>query len=168
MTEGSCSSLAFAYVGNKAGYDVLDFRDGGSRRFFGANSSIEMITKLPGVSSETVFGKDDAESANQLLSTLIPGKEYYLATGLHAAIVRKNNGKYEYLELQSSSNNGWQELNDSVLATRFGCSCSKILEFPNFLIDVDSLADSQEFLDILGYINTAETEQHKGESGHVK
>lgn len=31
MTKGSCSSLALAYAGNKAGYDVLDFRDGDSR-----------------------------------------------------------------------------------------------------------------------------------------
>lgn len=27
-TEGSCSSLALAYAGNKGGYDVLDYRDG--------------------------------------------------------------------------------------------------------------------------------------------
>ncbi|HGQ4216718.1 TPA: hypothetical protein ACL7J0_001611 [Streptococcus pneumoniae] len=29
-TKGSCSSLAFAYIGNKAGYTVLDFRGGKS------------------------------------------------------------------------------------------------------------------------------------------
>lgn len=28
MTAGSCSSLAFAYIGNKHGFDVLDFRPG--------------------------------------------------------------------------------------------------------------------------------------------
>ena len=40
MTQGSCSSLAFAYIGNKNGLDVLDFRDGGSRRVFSMNKNI--------------------------------------------------------------------------------------------------------------------------------
>ena len=34
LTKGSCSSLAFMYAGNKAGLDVLDFRDGNSRSVF--------------------------------------------------------------------------------------------------------------------------------------
>jgi len=49
VTEGSCSSLAFAYVGNRAGYDVLDFRDGESRTFFSLRSSIEEVANLPDV-----------------------------------------------------------------------------------------------------------------------
>lgn len=34
LTKGSCSSLSFAYAGNKCGFDVLDFRDGQSRFIF--------------------------------------------------------------------------------------------------------------------------------------
>lgn len=33
-TNGSCSSVALAYIGNKAGYDVSDFRGGKSEEFF--------------------------------------------------------------------------------------------------------------------------------------
>lgn len=166
-TDGSCSSLAFAYAGNKAGYNVLDFRDGNSREYFSSNSSISQIAELPGVDSKIVYGKDDVSCADQLLSEMQSNKEYYLATGQHAAIVRMNNGHSEYLELQSAYDNGWHVLHDERLIKRFGCGINKT-DYPNFLIDVDSLAGSSEFLDILGYINTDENNQRKGESGHVK
>ena len=166
-TSGSCSSLAFAYAGNKAGYDVLDFRDGDSRSFFSNNNSILTIAALPGVESKVVYGRDDVACADQLLSEMKPGKEYYLATGQHASIVRQNNGHYEYLELQSASDNGWHLLHDGRLFDRFGCDINKV-EYPNFLIDVESLGNCNEFLDLLGYINTAEENQNKGESGHVR
>lgn len=166
-TRGSCSSLAFAYAGNKAGYDVLDFRDGNSRSYFSNNNSILRITALPGVESKVVFGRDDVACADQLLSEMKPGKEYYLATGKHASIVRKNNGIYEYLELQHPTDNGWHLLHDGGLFDRFGCAIHKD-EHPNFLINVESLANCYEFLDLLGYINTAAEKQNKGESGHVR
>lgn len=166
-TSGSCSSLAFAYAGNKAGYDVLDFRDGNSRSYFSNNNSILTIAALPGVESKVIYGRDDVACADQLLSEMQPGKEYYLATGQHASIVRQNNGHYEYLELQSASDNGWHLLHDGRLFDRFGCDVNKV-EYPNFLIDVDSLGNCNEFLDLLGYINTAEASQNKGESGHVR
>lgn len=166
-TSGSCSSLAFAYAGNKAGYDVLDFRDGNSRSYFSNNNSILTIAALPGVESKVVYGRDDVACADQLLSEMKPGKEYYLATGQHASIVRQNNGHYEYLELQSASDNGWHLLHDGRLFDRFGCDINKV-EYPNFLIDVESLGNCNEFLDLLGYINTDEDNQNKGESGHVR
>ncbi len=167
-TKGSCSSLAFAYIGNRAGYDVLDFRDGESRHFFAMNSSIDKIAHLPGVTSKIINGFDDIDCANTLLSTMQEGKEYYLATGEHAAIVRKNGDRYEYLEMQSTWNNGWKTLNDRVLHHRFGCETTQEQALPNFLIDSDSLLTNQEFLDILGYLNTAENEQRKGGGGHVR
>lgn len=166
-TRGSCSSLAFAYAGNKAGYDVLDFRDGNSCSYFSNNNSILTIAALPGVESKVVYGRDDVACADQLLSVMQPGKEYYLATGQHASIVRLNNGHYEYLELQSALDNGWHLLHDGRLFDRFGCDINKV-EYPNFLIDVDSLGNCNEFLDLLGYINTAEESQNKGELGHVR
>ena len=103
-TEGSCSSLAFAYAGNKAGYMVLDFRGGASCEYFSQNASIETVANLPGVDSKIIYGTDDIKCSNDLLSAIETGKEYYFAAGLHASIVRKTNSGYEYLELQHPIN----------------------------------------------------------------
>lgn len=168
MTAGSCSSLAFAYAANKAGYNVLDFRGGESREFFADNNSIKMISELNGVQSQIVYGKNDIICANDLLGQMQPGKEYYFATGVHAAIVRKNGDGYQYLELQSSNDNGWHELNNIGLTNRFGCESMNDEDYPNFLIDIESLGKSREFLDLIGYINTAESDQVKGVSGYAK
>ena len=169
LTEGSCSSLALAYAGNKAGYDVLDFRDGDSRAFFSSRDSIQKIASLPGVKSTVLNGTNDIASANQLLGWMTPGKEYYLATGQHASIVRRNGDAFEYLELQHpSGGNGWHNLDDNILMARFGCRSTHMVSYSNFLIDVDSLSSSHEFLDILGYINTADVEQRKGGAGNVR
>lgn len=35
-----------------------------------------------------------------LLNKVEEGKEYYLSTGAHTTIIRKIDGKFEYLELQ--------------------------------------------------------------------
>lgn len=168
LTEGSCSSLALAYVGNKAGYDVLDFRDGQSRDFFASRSSVEKLAALPGVFAVTLTGRNDIASADQLLALMEPGKEYYLATGEHAAIVRKQDDGYEYLELQHPSDgNGWHGLNSNVLEKRFGCESAHLVSYANYLIEIGSLADNREFLSLLGYINTAEGEQRRGGAGHA-
>lgn len=167
-TEGSCSSLAFAYAGNVGGYDILDFRDGQSRSFFSQNSTIEVIANLPNVDSVILRGKDDILCTNNLLHTMVPGKEYYLATGVHAAIVRRLDDHFEYLELQHPTANGWKYLDDFVLLNRFRCTHSNFFECPNYLIDVASLSGNDEFLGILGYLNTSESEQRKGGNGHAR
>lgn len=168
QTDGSCSSLAFAYCGNKAGFTVLDFRDGESRRFFSRNDSILQIANLPNVNSYIEWGKDDELCANRLMSKMQPDVEYYLATGEHAAIVRLHNGHYEYLELQApGDNNGWHLLHPISLYERFGCGVNDV-DYPNILIEVESLTRNSEFLDLLGYINTAEPNQNKGDYGYVK
>ncbi len=171
MTEGSCSSLALAYAGNKAGYIVYDFRDGKSRKAFSLRSNINQIANLANVNSSVIYGKDDAECAERLMSKMESGKEYYLATGRHAAVVRKNNdGHYQYLELQSQykSDNGWQFLTQRALYERFACQSTHDTEWSNYLIDLASLQQSNEFLNLLGYINTDESVQAKGEEGHVR
>ena len=169
LTAGSCSSLALAYAGNRGGYRVLDFRDGASRDYFSSRSSIQRITELPDVRSSILNGTDDIASTNQLLNFMVPGNEYYLATGAHASIVRRTEQGYEYLELQHPSNgNGWHTLNNDILSARFGCRTNRPVPNSNFLIDVNSLSGNQEFLSILGYINTAESEQRKGGTGNVR
>ena len=169
MTKGSCSSLALAYAGNKAGYDVLDFRDGDSRLFFSSRNSIQTVANMPSVNSTVLRGTNDIAIANQLLSGIQDGKEYYLATGGHAAIVKRGEKGYQYLELQHPSNgNGWHNLSDYILRQRFGCNDSRTYECSSYLIDVDSLANSSEFRNLLGYINTASSSQKKGAYGNVR
>lgn len=171
MTEGSCSSLAFAYAGNRAGYIVYDFRDGRSREVFSLNSSIEQIANIEGVNSVILHGRDDSICAEQLMSNMERGREYYMATGAHAAIVRLNNeGHYQYLELQSGipEDNGWQPLTLSALYDRFGCVDGQSNEYPNYLIELESLQNNSEFINLLGYINTAESSQIRGVNGHER
>jgi len=168
LTPGSCSSVAFAYAGNRAGYNVLDFRDGESRLFFSSNSSIQQVADLSDVESVVLNGTDDFESSRQLFAYMADGKEYYFATAMHAAIIRNQGGTLEYLELQSPNNNGWRALNDVALERRFGCIHNEEISLPNFLISVDSLGRSNEFLSLLGYINTNEHEQRRGANGHVR
>lgn len=171
MTEGSCSSLALAYVGNRAGYVVYDFRDGQSRTVFSTRRSIEQIANLEGVNSVILRGTDDTLCAERLMASMETGREYYMATGAHAAIVRLNDeGHYQYLELQSGipSNNGWQPLTLNALSVRFGCEDGQAMECSNYLIELDSLQNNTEFLNLLGYINTDESAQVRGASGHER
>ena len=168
-TEGSCSSLALAYAGNKGGYDVLDYRDGNSREYFATRSSIEDIAHIPGVESFVLNGTNDFESVSQLLSGVKDGEEYYLASGQHAAIIRHNNNQFEYLELQHQSDgNGWHSLNNDILKCRFGCESDRLIPSKSYMMNVSSLSKNNEFKNILGYINTAEQDQMKGTKGYVR
>lgn len=179
MTQGSCSSLAFAYIGNKNGLDVLDFRDGGSRRVFSMNKNIMKMLELPGVEGSITKVKKEVQGTIDVLKNLELNKEYYLATGKHAAIVRKLDTGYQYLELQSKYQNGWMpfERYGSMAATlnkRFGCrktvdkSFGYVWERTVILMDVDSFKDNEEFEQLLGYINTAVDKQRKGALGDVR
>lgn len=171
MTQGSCSSLAFAYAGNRAGYIVYDFRNGRSREVFSSRSSVEQIANMDGVNSVIQQGTDDTACAERLMSSMEVGREYYLATGAHAAVVRLNsNGVYQYLELQSGiqEENGWHTLTPWSLYQRFGCEDGQLSACSSYLIELDSLQNNEEFLNLLGYINTNESEQVRGERGHVR
>ena len=171
MTEGSCSSLALAYAGNKAGYVVYDFRGGQSRSVFSSRDSIRQIASMKGVSSIMESGINDTECAERLMSKMEKGHEYYMATGRHAAVVRlSNEGHYQYLELQSeiSSDNGWQPLTLRALYERFGCEDRHKTEWSNYLINIETLQNNKEFLNLLGYINTDKIAQKKGVYGHVR
>lgn len=171
MTKGSCSSLAFAYAGNKIGFDVLDFRDGLSRVFFSRSGTITDIAEKVGgtVAKHT----NDFTKANELLRKTQVGKEYYFTSGSHASIVRKTATGYEYLELQSATSNGFKPLNNSVLKQRFGAKKSHTTygqkyETKDCIIDIDLLKEDTGFKKVLGYINTNVTEQRKGIRGTLK
>lgn len=179
MTQGSCSSLAFAYIGNKNGLDVLDFRDGGSRRVFSMNKNIMKMLELPGVEGSITKIKKEVQGTIDVLKNLELNKEYYLATGKHAAIVRKLDTGYQYLELQSKYQNGWMPFERygsmaTTLNKRFGCrktvdkSFGYVWERTVILMDVDSFKDNKEFEQLLGYINTAVDKQRKGALGDVR
>lgn len=179
MTEGSCSSLAFAYIGNRNGFDVLDFRGGGSQYVFSMNGNIRKMLELPGVNGSITMVKKEISGTMEVLDDLVLNKEYYLSTGKHAAIVRKVERGVEYLELQSKNENGWMPFDryGSMAATldkRFGCrktvdrKFGKVWEKPVILMDVESFSENAEFEQILGYINTALESQKKGVLGDVK
>ena len=172
-TKGSCSSAAFAYIGNKGGYTVLDFRGGKSCDFFSRDSRIQMIGNLPGVKMHVVKNTNDYTAVRQLLEKVEAGNEYYLATGRHAAVIRKNEGRFEYLELQSRISNGFKPLDNVVLKERFKCKKTHSTrhgkyEVDSYIIDSNSLKDNPEFHNLLSFINTAGSKQMKGIEGHEK
>ena len=175
-TVGSCASMSLAYVGNCAGYDVLDFRDGKSREFFGIRDNSIMMSQMDGVKATIVTDGNDYTAAKKLLAGMETSKEYILYTGYHSSVVRKTEGGYEYLELQDEKDNGWKKFSedtDTTLRYRFGCKkwhsfMGERYERENLLIDAESLAESKGLPEILQYINTEADKQHKGGRGHAK
>ena len=173
MTKGSCSSLSFAYIANKNGLDVLDFRGGESQEFFSTTGNIYKISQLPGIKSVVEENINDIIGTMNLLKTIEEGKEYYLATGNHAAIVRKIENKYQFLELQSPKENGFKQLTTNILKNRFHCKQTHSIQgikfkTKNILMEVDSFKDNSEFEEIMCYINTSADKQIKGASGSEK
>lgn len=182
MTRGSCFSLACAYAGNVNGLDVIDYRGGASQDEFAR--MFREIARLKGVSAE-IETKGGLRPAKTLLKKVEEGKEYVFNAGRHSAVVRNIGGKLQYLELQSAADSGWHDFEydtivfagtpyertvhydlSKILEWRFGCKGRTISE--SSLIDIESFKDSDEFRDLLGYINTAEDKQKKGTSGSIK
>ena len=171
LTLGSCSSLAFAYAGNKAGLDVIDYRGGKSRSFFSRDPNIAKITEALG--GVIVEHYNDFSAVKEVIKKTVVGKEYYFATGEHAAIIRTTENGVEYLELQTVKENGFKPLNDRVLRGRFGAKKSHSvygIKIPHttFLIDVESFKNVRGLKELFGYINTNENKQMKGEKGTAK
>ena len=158
-TSGSCASLAFAYAANKGGLDVLDFRGGKSLDYFSTFTNLMQICdKVGGYSSFSTTGI-------QLMKQTQQGKLYYLVYAQHAAIVRQvGKGKYEFLELQHSTSNGWKPLDSRVFSWRFGGSGRQF----GLIMDIELLQRDSGFKKMVGYINTAKEDQRKGMSGTIK
>lgn len=171
LTTGSCSSLAFTYAGNRCGFNVLDFRGGVSQSFFSRTGNIMSIAEKVGgtVAKHT----NDYKKAKDLLKTTQMGKEYYFTCGSHAAIVRRTETGFEYLELQSPYVNGFKPLDENVLKRRFAAKKSHTVygtkcETRDCIIDIDLLRKDSGFRRMLGYINTAKDKQRKGKSGTTR
>lgn len=172
-TKGSCSSLALTYVGNKAGYEVLDFRGGESCSFFSRNSNIDNIVKRAG--GIVIEEYNDFDAASKLFAMLEQKKEYYFGCAQHVAIIRNKKGVIEYLELQSSNPKikGWHKLDKSELKNRFGAKTRHSVfgfkyKLSAELIDIDELGKADGFKEMLGYINTKTANQQKGLTGTIK
>jgi hypothetical protein len=172
MTNGSCTSLALAYAGNKYGFDVLDFRGGKSCELFALDKNIEILAKAGGFVEKNLDGFENAE---KLLSRVEKGKEYLFTSGDHTAIIRKTDKRLEYLELQSSIalENDFVPLTKNELRNRFNTKKSRTsagikLPFIDILIELDKLKNSENFKELLSYINTKTNEQKKGTEGNKK
>ena len=175
MTKGSCASVGLAYIGQKMGWNVLDFRDGESRRMFSGSAFLKSLSEMNGMKALTAQGASSMTVANRLLKMVEPGKEYYLAVGRHAAIVRKNDaGALQYLELQSKNRSGWTDFDGNpryTLKTRFGCTqTSSAAANYDFMLDIteSDFTSSDDFRSLLGFLNTEENAQRKGQHGTIK
>lgn len=177
-TKGSCVSLSYAYAANRLGFDVLDFRGGSSQSIMSRNAGIKDVAESPGVKSTIIRSTNDITAAKQLIKTMEPGKEYLLSTGRHMAVVRMDStGKgYEFLEMQSSHQNGWKPFSpklEETLRARFDCKRSHTfygqrVEHDSLLIQLDSLRGCKTFENALPYINTSPEKQMKGAGGYEK
>lgn len=172
-TRGSCSSLALTYIGNKNGLNVLDFRGGESQRFFSTPQNILKMCDELNIKYKMELNYNDNLGAMNLLNKVEEGKEYYLSTGAHATIVRKLDGRLQYLELQDKTDNGFKQFTSQTLKKRFGCKQTHTIQgmkckARSVLIDLDEFEDKEGFKEILGYINTLENKQLKGVNGSAK
>lgn len=172
-TKGSCASLALTYAARRAGLDVTDFRGGDSRSYFSVKANTRaFMLQLGGKVEEHT---SDVTAANRLLKTMEEGKEYYLSTGRHAAIVRKHDGKFQYLELQSGKEggNGFKDFTSTTLINRFRCQKSHTLYGEEYavksaLTDITAFNKDPNFRLMMGYINTKKTEAQSGVSGRMR
>ncbi|STO60119.1 phage Mu protein gp30-like protein [Canicola haemoglobinophilus] len=178
-TKGSCASLALAYIGNRLGLDVTDYRDGESRSFFSNALNFRKLVTTQGVKSAVFEVVREAKDVATLLEKeLVLGKEYILGAGKHAAIVRKTENGLEYLEMQLTKGNGWKSFAKEYgtvvkgLQKRFGCSIRPDkygFKSRVELAEVDSFKSIKtDMRAILGYLNTATNKQKKGNLGGAK
>lgn len=179
-TQGSCASLTLAYCANKCGLDVTDFRGGKSQIFFSSDS--KDVYKIANADIQTYKVKKEAAEVAQIIQKIEHNKEYCLSTGKHVTVIKLTDGKgLQYLELQNEIP-GWQpfgntdERIEKTLNRRFGCRktverspySGSVFEQTVMLTEVDSVQPTDEFRDILGYLNTATNKQKKGTGGYAK
>ncbi|MDD7323161.1 MAG: hypothetical protein SOU37_01620, partial [Campylobacter lanienae] len=183
LTQGSCVSVALAYLANKAGFDGRDFRGGTSRRMFSTKARVLGILK-----DVSIKYYNDKATNNNAFKDMInvlkeqENKEFLMLYGRHCAIVKKDKNSFKYLELQSNKDekNGWTSFkvgDRDMIKARFGAIDKDEVTFKGetikktiggMLIDAQSLVNSKEFHDIIGYFNTLEGKELKGKDGNIK
>lgn len=186
MTKGSCVSQMFAYCSNRHGVDVTDFRGGNSCDMFSRNINIPNVFKTANSNFIEHMVDREAKDAAKIIAGLEKDKEYCLVVGRHASIIRNSSEHgLQYLELQSELHKGWmpfeteQRSVEDTLYHRFGCrkridktktymGKDIVIQKKVWLADVDSFQMTEEFKDIMGYINTATDKQKKGVRGFAK
>lgn len=176
-TDGSCASVAFAYIGQKLGFDVRDFRGGASMETFRDWNNLKSFVKMDGLKVFRAKGACSLTVGNRLLKQVEEGKEYYLCVGRHASIVRKKDNVLQYLELQAdieSGVGGWTNFDGNpryTLNNRFGCTntSNPWHEKLDFMIDLDdSEFNEDEIQSLLGFINTNKDDEKKGAGGNIR
>lgn len=173
-TGGSCASLGLCYAGQVHGIDVVDFRGGKSMDITAMKFNLDKI--MEAIGDENMLkatARSTLAAANKLLKQVEEGKQYYYAAGKHCAIVRKENGKLQYLELQTTDENGWTDFDGNpryTLSRRFGCtSRNKFgLDEDARMIEVSHMNDNDFLKNMLGFINTDVDKQKKGVGGYAK
>lgn len=167
-TGGSCASVALSYCANKVGLDVTDFRGGNSKEFF--SEHYYKAIKLADADIKTYKVKKEVSEVTDIISNIETNKEFVLSAGRHITIIKRTErGGFYYLELQGDQeSNGWIKVGkdrdeiERVLKERFRCrktvrrnsKTGKPTRSSILLIDVDSFKKTDEFKDILGYLNT--------------
>lgn len=170
LTKGSCVSVGLAYIANKNGMFVTDFRGGRSQRLF--SHGWANLSKIFNDKKATEY--NGFESTEKVLAEMEKDKEYALVTGRHFSIVKRTDNGFKYLELQSPTDNGYKPLTKQALRDRFGVKIRRTLyHMPvkqnAYLIGLDKFSDNQSTLrDLVGYLNTDGKNEKKEINGSVK
>ena len=166
QTSGSCASLSLAFIGNKHGLDVIDYRGGESQKFF--SNTRWLVNMMESVGGVTTTESSAARLRNWAVGNMTSGKLYALRAGCHMAIVRLDaKGKMEYLELQSAYKNGFLPMTTGKdFQRRFGGMSSGWAY--GTIVEISKLGNDVNMRDILAYLNTNATDQKKGASGTIK
>ena len=167
---GSWGSAAFAYIANKNGFDVPDFRDGVGK-LLRSRVFANAIQGLPGVKGQTIMLKGTpALSAAEELLKLPKGKEYHFSLEGRSGIMKNTDDGLKYMELDRDSGYrpGWRPIGKEKIDVAYKLTkqfsvhsdlrhmAGKMADTPLDFFEVDSLKNSKEFEKIVEHLIMAE------------